>query len=37
MDSRILRIGREGLQIIIRVVVVYYLGQEPVKDWFGAR
>jgi hypothetical protein len=37
MDSRILRIGREGLQIIIRVVVVYYLSQEPVKDWFGAR
>lgn len=37
MDSRILRIGREGLQIIVRVVVVYYLSQEPVKDWFASR
>ena len=35
MDSRILPIGREGLQIIVRVVVVYYLSQEPVKDWFA--
>jgi hypothetical protein len=37
MDSRILAIGREGLQIIVRVMVVYYLSQEPVKDWFAAR
>jgi hypothetical protein len=37
MDSRIAAIGREGLQIIIRVIVVYYLSQEPVKDWFAAR
>jgi len=37
MDSRILAIGREGLQIMIRVIVVYYLSQEPVKDWFAAR
>ena len=37
MDSRILAIGREGLQIIVRVVVVYYLSQEPVKDWFSPR
>jgi hypothetical protein len=37
MDSRIFAIGREGLQIIIRVIVVYYLSQEPVKEWFAAR
>lgn len=37
MDSRILAIGREGLQIIVRVMVVYYLSQEPMKDWFAAR
>ena len=36
MDSRILAIAREGLQIIVRVVVVYYLSQEPAKDWFAA-
>ena len=37
MDSRIFAIAREGLQIIVRVIVVYYLSQEPVKDWFAAR
>jgi hypothetical protein len=37
MDSRIFAIGREGLQIMIRVIVVYYLSQEPVKEWFAAR
>jgi len=37
MDSRILAIGREGLQIVVRVVVVYYLSQEPAKDWFATR
>ncbi len=37
MDSRIVAIAREGLQIIIRVMVVYYLSREPVKDWFAAR
>ena len=37
MDSRILAIAREGLQIVVRVIVVYYLSQEPVKDWFAAR
>jgi hypothetical protein len=34
MDLRTFAIAREGLQIITRVVVVYYLSQEPVKDWF---
>jgi hypothetical protein len=37
MDSRLFAIARDGLQIIVRVVVVYYLSQEPVKDWFAAR
>jgi len=37
MDSRIFAIAREGLQIMVRVIVVYYLSQEPVKDWFDAR
>ena len=37
MDSRILAIGRQGLQIIVRVVVVYYLSQEPAKNWFAVR
>jgi hypothetical protein len=35
VDSRVFAIAREGLQIIIRVIVVYYLSQEPVKDWFA--
>jgi hypothetical protein len=35
MDSRTFSIAREGLQVMIRVVVVYYLSQEPVKDWFA--
>jgi hypothetical protein len=34
MDSRLVAIAREGLQIIVRVMVVFYLSQEPVKDWF---
>jgi predicted ferric reductase len=37
MDSRIFAIAREGLQIIVRVVVVFYLSQDPVKDWFARR
>jgi uncharacterized membrane protein YjjB (DUF3815 family) len=37
MDSRVAAIGRDGLQIIVRVVVVYYLSQEPVKDWFAVQ
>ena len=37
MDSRIFAIAREGLQIIARVVVVFYLSQDPVKDWFARR
>ena len=37
MDSRLVVIARDGLQIILRVVVVFYLSQDPVKDWFAAR
>ena len=37
MDSRTLALGREGLQIIVRVMVIYYLSQEPVSDWFARR
>lgn len=36
MDSRIFAIAREGLQIIVRVLIVFYLSQEPVKEWFAA-
>jgi len=35
-DGRALAIAREGLQIIVRVAVIYYLSQEPVRDWFAA-
>jgi hypothetical protein len=34
-DGRVLTIIREGLQIIVRVVIVYYLWQEPIKIWFS--
>ena len=37
VDSRVFAIGREGLQIIVRVMVVFYLSQEPVKDWLARR
>jgi hypothetical protein len=37
MDSRISAIAREGAQIVVRVMVVFYLGQEPVKDWFAGQ
>ena len=36
-DSRVFAMVREGTQIIVRVLIVFYLSQEPVKDWFGAR
>ena len=37
MDSRLLAIAREGLQIIVRVMIVFYLSQKPVKEWFRQR
>ncbi len=37
VDSRFLAIGREALQIIVRVMVLFYLSQEPEKDWFSSR
>ncbi len=36
-DGRPFAIAREGLQIMVRVAVIYYLSQEPVRDWFAAR
>ena len=36
-DGRAFAIVREGLQIIVRVAVIYYLSQEPVRDWFASR
>ena len=36
-DLRTLGILREGLQIILRVAIVYYLSQEPVQQWFAKR
>jgi hypothetical protein len=33
-DSRVVAIAREGVQIIIRVLVIFYVTQAPVKDWF---
>ena len=37
MDSRLLAIAREGLEIIVRVMIVFYLSQKPVKEWFAQR
>ena len=35
MDSRLFAIAREGLEIIVRVLIVFYLIQKPVKEWFA--
>ncbi len=37
VDGRFFSIIREGLQIMVRVAVIYYLSQEPVREWFSAR
>ncbi len=37
MDERSFAIAREGLQIIVRVVAIYYLSQEQVREWFAER
>lgn len=37
VDSRLFAIAREGLQIIVRVMIVFYLSQAPVKEWFAQR
>jgi hypothetical protein len=36
-DGRISSIAREGLQIMLRVAVIFYLTQEPVREWFATR
>lgn len=35
MDTRVLSIVREGVQIIVRVSILYYMTQAPVKAWFS--
>ena len=35
-DERPLSIAREGMQIMARVAVIYYLSQQPVRDWFAS-
>jgi len=37
VDERAFAILREGLQIILRVIAIYYLSQEPVKEWFAVK
>lgn len=37
MDSRAFALGREALQVMVRVIVIYYFNQEPVRDWFARR
>jgi len=35
VDGRVFATFREGLQIVIRVIVIYFLSQEAVKEWFA--
>ena len=37
VDGRAFAILREGLQIIVRVIAIHYLSQEPVKEWFAVK
>lgn len=37
VDQRGFAIAREGAQIMVRVGAIYYLSQEPVKEWFARR
>jgi hypothetical protein len=37
VDGRPAAMARDGTQIIVRVAIVFYLSQEPVKEWFAAR
>jgi hypothetical protein len=34
-DGRVFALLREGAQIVVRVLVIFYLSQEPVKEWFA--
>ncbi len=36
VDTRLLALARGGAETVVRVVVIYYLSQEPVKDWFAS-
>ena len=35
MDARLFALAREGLEISVRATIVFYLSQEPVKEWFA--
>jgi hypothetical protein len=37
IDGRVCSMVGEGLQIMVRVAVIYYLSQEPVREWFCGR
>jgi hypothetical protein len=37
VDGRLWSVAREGLQIMVRVAVIFYLTQEPVHEWFATR
>ena len=37
VDGRLWSVAREGLQIMVRVAVIFYLTQEPVREWFATR
>lgn len=36
-DGRTSSVAREGLQIMVRVAVIFYLSQEAVREWFATR
>ena len=36
-DSRVFAILREGAQIMIRTMAIFYLSQGPVNHWFANR
>ena len=37
VDGRPWSIARGGLQVMVRVAVIYYLSQVPVREWFASR
>jgi hypothetical protein len=37
VDGRVAGMVRGAIETVVRVVVIYYLSQEPVTDWFRSR
>lgn len=37
VDERLVAVAREAVQIIARVIVIFYLSQEPVREWFASK